>query len=172
MTSASIIVLLVALARGVELLHARRNERRLRAEGATELGRGHYPLILGIHLAWLLMLAVAAPKVVALRWPWLALFLALQPARLWVFASLGRFWTTRVITLPGQPLIRRGPYRLLRHPNYVVVELEIISLPLAFGLDGMALLFGLANAAILFWRIRVEDHALAPRRDASPMIQG
>ncbi len=171
MTWASLIVLLVALARGLELLHARRNERRLLAEGATEVGRAHYPLIVGLHLAWLLVLAVAAPGVVALHWPWLALFLLLQPARLWVFASLGRYWTTRVITLPAQPLIRRGPYRLFRHPNYLIVELEIVSLPLAFGLDVAALLFGLANAAILLWRIRVEDRALAPRRGAVP-IQG
>ena len=169
MTWAGFIVLLVALARGLELLHARRNERRLLAEGATEVGRAHYPLIVGLHLAWLVALAIASPKVVALRWTWLALFLLLQLARFWVLASLGRFWTTRVMTLPGQPLVRRGPYRLIRHPNYVIVELEIISLPLAFGLDGLALLFGLANAAILFWRIRVEDRALAPRRDALPV---
>ncbi|HXQ41579.1 MAG TPA: isoprenylcysteine carboxylmethyltransferase family protein [Candidatus Udaeobacter sp.] len=168
MTSASFIVVLVALARGLELLHARRNERRLLAEGATEVGRAHYPLIVGLHLAWLIVLGVAAPSVVALRWPWLALFLLLQPARLWILASLGRFWTTRVITLSAQPLIRRGPYRLVRHPNYLIVELEIVSLPLAFGLDGVALLFGLANAALLLWRIRVEDRALDPRRDAMP----
>jgi methyltransferase len=162
-TWASFIVVLVALVRGLELLHARRNERRLLAEGAIEAGRAHYPLVIGLHLAWLLMLAVAAPNVTALRWPWLALFLFLQPMRLWIFASLGRFWTTRVITLPGQPLIRRGPYRLVRHPNYLIVELEVVSLPLAFGLDRAALLFGLANAAILLWRIRVEDRVLAPR---------
>lgn len=168
MTSASFIVVLVALARGLELLHARRNERRLLAEGATEVGQAHYPLIVGLHLAWLIVLGVASPSVVALRWPWLALFLLLQPARLWILASLGRFWTTRVITLSAQPLIRRGPYRLVRHPNYLIVELEIVSLPLAFGLDGVALLFGLANAALLLWRIRVEDRALDPRRDAVP----
>jgi len=167
-TSAGFIVVLVALARGLELLHARRNERRLLAEGATEVGRAHYPLIVGLHLAWLIALGVASPSVVALRWPWLALFLLLQPARLWILASLGRFWTTRVITLSAQPLIRRGPYRLVRHPNYLIVELEIVSLPLAFGLEGVALLFGLVNAALLLWRIRVEDRALDPRRDAVP----
>jgi methyltransferase len=170
-TWASFIVVLVALARGLELLHARRNERRLLAEGATEVGRAHYPLIVGLHLAWLIALGVAAPGVVSLRWPWLALFLLLQPIRLWILASLGRFWTTRVITLPTQPLVRRGPYRLVRHPNYLLVELEIISLPLAFGLGGIALVFGLANAALLLWRIRVEDRALSPRRDAMP-VQG
>lgn len=168
MTWASFIVLLVALARVLELFHSGRNERRLLAEGATESGRAHYPLIVALHLAWLLMLAVAAPNVVTLRWPLLALFLLLQLARLWVFMSLGRFWTTRVITLPAQPLIRSGPYRLIRHPNYLIVELEIVSLPLAFCLNGMALLFGLANAALLLWRIRVEDRALAPRREAMP----
>ena len=171
MTWASVIVVLVALARGVELVHARRNERRLLAEGAIEVGRAHYPLIVGLHLAWLLVLGVASLRVAALQWPWLALFLLLQPFRVWILASLGRFWTTRVITLSAQPLVRRGPYRLIRHPNYLIVELEIVSLPLAFGLDGVALLFGLANALLLAWRIRVEDRALDPRRDALP-IQG
>ena len=166
MTWASIIVVLVALARGVELLHARRNERRLLAAGATEVGRAHYPLIVGLHLAWLIVLGIASPSVDHLRWPWLALFLLLQPLRFWILASLGRFWTTRVITLSSQPLVRTGPYRLIRHPNYLLVEMEIVSLPLAFGLDGVALLFGLANAALLLWRIRVEERALGPRRNA------
>jgi methyltransferase len=170
-TWASVIVVLVALARAAELYHARRNERRLLAEGAIEVGRGHYPLIVGLHLAWLIALGVASPRVAVLQWSWLALFLLLQPVRIWILASLGRFWTTRVITLSFQPLIRRGPYRLIRHPNYLIVELEIVSLPLAFGLVGVALIFGLANAVLLAWRIRVEDRALNTRRDALP-IQG
>ena len=81
-----------------------------------------------------------------------------------MIATLGRFWTTRVISLPGAPLVRRGPFRFVRHPNYLIVELELISLPLAFGAPWIALVFGLANALIIAWRIRIEDRLLAPRR--------
>ena len=90
--------------------------------------------------------------------------LVLQIGRIWVLASLGRYWTTRIVTLPGAPLVRRGPYRFMRHPNYLIVELEIISLPLAFGATALAFGFGIVNAAMLWWRIRVEDQALAARR--------
>jgi methyltransferase len=88
----------------------------------------------------------------------------LQAARLWVLASLGRFWTTRIVILPGAPLVRRGPYRYLRHPNYLVVAAEIAVLPLVFGAWGIALVFSLLNLVLLIQRIRVEDAALAPRR--------
>ncbi len=159
-----LILLLVALARLSELALARSNTRRLLAEGATEAGRGHYPAIVGLHVAWLASFLLLLPADTPPRWPWLAFFLLLQPLRLWVIASLGRFWTTRVLTLPQAPLVRRGPYRWLRHPNYLIVELEMISLPLAFGAPGVALAFGLANALILAWRIHVEERALMPRR--------
>ena len=102
-----------------------------------------------------------------MSWPLLGAFLLLQAARLWVIASLGRFWTTRVITLPGAPLVRRGPYRWLKHPNYLVVVAEIAVLPLTFGAWALALGFSLANAALLADRIRTEEKALAPRREGS-----
>jgi methyltransferase len=159
-----ILLLLVALARLAELALARRNTRRLLAAGGYETGRGHYPLIVLLHAAWLLALLFGVPADAAPRWGWLALFLLLQLGRVWVLLSLGRFWTTRIITLPGAPLVRRGPYRFLRHPNYLVVELEIVSLPLAFGAGWIALVFGLANATLLLWRVRAEETALAGRR--------
>ena len=81
-----------------------------------------------------------------------------------MIASLGRFWTTRVVSLPGAPLVQRGPFRYIRHPNYLIVELELISLPLAFGAPVVALVFGLANALVITWRIRIEEQLLAPRR--------
>ena len=155
---------LVATQRLAELIHSRRNTRRLLAEGGHEVGAGHYPLIVGLHAAWLLALLLLVPSEAPVNWPLLALFLALQAARLWVLASLGRFWTTRIVILPGAPLVRRGPYRYLRHPNYLVVAAEIAVLPLVFGAWGIALVFSLLNLVLLIQRIRVEDAALAPRR--------
>lgn len=160
---ARIVVGLVALQRLVELLIARRNTARLLAEGAVEHGRRHYPLIVALHAAWLVTLALWAAGPVD-PW-WLLLFLVLQAGRVWVLASLGRYWTTRIVTLPAAPLVRHGPYRWIRHPNYLVVALEIPVLGLALGLPWLALGFGLANAAVLAWRIRIEDRALAVRRE-------
>lgn len=97
--------------------------------------------------------------------PWLlTVYAGLQFGRLWVIATLGRFWTTRIITLPSAPLVRRGPYRFVRHPNYVVASLEIAVLPLAFGQVWIALVWSVANALLVGWRIRVEDQALNGRR--------
>jgi len=113
----------------------------------------------GWRRCWLLV-----PADTAVRWPFLGLFLVLQVGRFWVLWHLGRFWTTRIITLPGAPLVAGGPYRFCRHPNYVVVVGEIATLPLALGQWPVALLFSLLNAAILIERIRVENAALATRR--------
>src|SRR3546814_9381152 len=161
-----IVLALVAAQRLAELAYARRNTRRLLAEGAAESGAAHYPLLVGLHALWLLSLAIFVPADRQPDWGLLALFAVLQLLRLWVLASLGRFWTTRVITLPGAPLVRRGPYRWFRHPNYLVVTGEILVLPLAFGAWPIAVVFSLANAAILALRVRVEERALAPRRPA------
>ncbi len=154
------VVLLVAAQRLVELVVARRNTARLLARGAVEHGARHYPLIVLLHAAWLLTLPAVVP---ADRWPdpWLlGLFVLLQPLRAWVIASLGGRWTTRVIVLPGAAPVRHGPYRWLRHPNYLVVAAEIALLPAAFGAWAHALLFSALNAAMLAWRIRVEEAAL------------
>ncbi len=159
---ARVLVALVAVQRLAELAVAHRNTARLLAEGAVERGRAHYPAIVALHAGWLATLAALAPGPVD-PW-WLAVFLILQAGRVWVLASLGRYWTTRIVTLPGAPLVRRGPYRWVRHPNYLVVALEIPALALALGLPWPALGFGLANAAVLAWRIRIEDRALAARR--------
>jgi len=158
------ILLLLAALRMLELAVARRNTRRLLAEGAIEAGSAHYPFIIALHAAWFLALLLSVPPGRAPQWPWLIFFLLLQPLRFWVISTLGRFWTTRVISLPGAPLVRRGPFRFVRHPNYLIVELELITLPLAFGAPLLALIFGLANALLIAWRIRIEDRLLAPRR--------
>ncbi len=158
-----IVLLLVAAQRLAELAYASRNTRRLKAQGAYESGAGHYPLLVAVHALWFAALAVFVPAGQAPNWALLGVFLVLQGLRLWVLASLGRYWTTRVITLPGAPLVRRGPYRFLRHPNYLVVAGEIAVLPLAFGAWEIAVIFSLANAAVLAWRIRCEERALSGR---------
>lgn len=154
------VLALVTLQRGSELLIARRNTRRLLAQGAVEVAPGHYPLIVLMHAAWLAGLWILAwNRSLDLRW--LALFCLLEAARLWVLASLGARWTTRIIILPGAPLIRRGPYRFLSHPNYLIVAGEIAVLPLAFNLPLYAIVFTVLNAAILTVRIHAESTALA-----------
>ena len=134
------------------------------AEGGIEHGARHYPLIVALHAAWLAALVFLADTSAPLDWTFLGLFAALQIARAWVVSSLGRFWTTRVITLPGAPLVRRGPYRFMRHPNYAVVAGEIAILPLVFGAWEIAIVFSTLNAAMLWHRIGVEEAALAGRR--------
>jgi methyltransferase len=165
MPEAIALLAFVTLQRLAELAWSRRNEKALRRRGAVELGAGHYPVMVALHAAWLVALWVGGFDQ-PLAWGWTALFLVLQLGRAWVLASLGRRWTTRVIVLPGAPLVRRGPYRLLPHPNYLVVALEVPVLPLALGLPWLAVVFGLANLALLAWRIRVEDAAL--RRLSAP----
>ncbi|HXR95176.1 MAG TPA: isoprenylcysteine carboxylmethyltransferase family protein [Rhizomicrobium sp.] len=159
------IIFLVVLQRLFELTLANRNTKRLKAEGAVEIGAGHYPLIVLLHAAWLLAVLWLLPAGLQISWPWLAIFVLLQASRVWVVVSLGPYWTTRIISVPGKPLVKRGPYRFVRHPNYLVVAGEILALPMAFHEIAVAIFFSLANAAILFWRIREEDAALAPRRD-------
>jgi methyltransferase len=164
---AYLIIGAVVLERLSELFYAERNTRALLAQGATEVGRAHYPLIVLLHAAWLLTIVLALPDPPRLYWIPLGLFLLLQAARVWVIATLGRYWTTRIITLEGAPLVRRGPYRFLRHPNYAVVLGEIAVFPLVFGEVWVAVAFSVANALMLWWRIRQEDAALAQRRALS-----
>ena len=154
----------VAAQRLVELAWARRNTKRLRAQGAVEAGARHYPLIVLLHVTWLSAIALFLPRPTVIYAVPLAVFVALQFCRIWILLTLGPYFTTRIITLPGAALVRTGPYRFVRHPNYVVVAGEILSLPLAFGEPRVALLFTLLNAATLYWRIRVEETVLAPRR--------
>ncbi len=159
MAPAILLLVFVTLQRGAELVWNRGNEAGLRARGAVEAGRAHYPVMVLLHGVWLVALwAYGWDR--PLSWPWVAVYILLQAGRGWVLATLGRRWTTRVFVVPGETLVRRGPYRFVSHPNYVVVVLEIIALPMAFGLWGVALVFGVANLALLGWRIRVENEAL------------
>jgi len=160
-------VLAVATLRIAEVIYGWRNERTLKRRGGIETGSAHYPLFFMLHAAWLASLVWVVPAGTPPDGRWLAFFVLLQLMRFWVITSLGPYWTTRIITLPGTPLVRRGPYRLLRHPNYLVVTVEIAVLPLVFGAWRLALVFALVNAALLAWRIRIEEQALAPRRQAA-----
>jgi methyltransferase len=164
MTLAGLILGLVTLQRLGELVLARRNTDRLRAQGAYEVAAGHYPLIVALHGAWLAglwYLAVYDPSDIELSWPWFAVFVILQALRVWVISTLGPRWTTRIIVLPGAPLVTSGPYRFVSHPNYCVVAAEILVLPLVFGLLWYGIVFSALNAAVLWIRIRAEAAALA-----------
>ena len=159
MTLPYLIMALITLQRLGELVIAASNTRHLRAQGAVEFGRNHYPVMVALHASWLaaLWLSVGGrPVSLAL----LGVFILLQALRIWVLATLGRRWTTRIIVLPGAPLVTGGPFKFLRHPNYCVVVGEIAVLPLVFGLTWLALLFTLLNAAMLWVRIGTEAGAL------------
>ena len=166
MSTVTIVLGLVAAQRVAEAVYAERNTRTLKAGGAQEIGAGHYPLLVLLHAAWLAAMFLLVRADTPISWPWLSVYVALQGVRVWVIASLGRYWTTRIITLEAAPLVARGPYRWLRHPNYAVVVAEIAVLPLAFGAWRIALAFSVLNLALLAWRIRIEERALAPRRHA------
>lgn len=161
--AAWLILLAVAVERCCELGWSHRNERRLRARGGREHGRGHYVLFPLLHTAWLLALAVhvALQARIEIVWPLIGVYGLLQLARGWVLWSLGERWTTRIIVLPGAPLVRTGPYRFMRHPNYLVVALELAILPVALEAWPIAAVATALNLALLAYRIRVEERALA-----------
>jgi methyltransferase len=160
MTPAVATLLFVTAQRLGELMLARRNTQKLLARGAREAGRSHYPVMVGLHAAWLATLwGLGWNRPVHL--PVLALLGVTQMLQVWVIASLGERWTTRIIVLPGAPLVRAGPFGGLRHPNSCIVTAEIALLPLALGLTWVAIVFSLLNAMMLKVRITCENRALA-----------
>ena len=153
----------VTVQRLIELRIAALNNRRLMAAGAREFGAGHYPFMVTLHMMLLAVLWWWGPGR-TISSPLLIVFAFLQVGRVWVMRSLGDRWTTRVIVNPGARRIRRGPYRWLNHPNYLIVALEIAVLPLMFGLWRAAAIFSLLNAIILAVRIRSENEGLRALR--------
>jgi methyltransferase len=149
----------VTLQRLVELPIAQTNMRRLIAKGGHEVGANHYPYIVVLHACWLVALWWMAPGR-PINFALLGLFVVVEAGRIWVLWTLGRRWTTRIIVVPGEQLVARGPFRFVDHPNYLVVIGEIAVLPLVFGLWQVAAVFSVLNAIILAVRIRAENHAL------------
>jgi methyltransferase len=159
-TSGALLLAVLTLQRLGELVIAARNTKALLERGAYERGASHYPVMVALHVTWLATLwffgwshAAAMPFVVA--------FALLQAARLWTMLALGARWTTRIIIVPGLAPVATGPYRFLRHPNYLVVAIEIPVVSLALGLVWHAEVFAALNFVMLWWRIRAENRALA-----------
>ncbi|UZJ24175.1 isoprenylcysteine carboxyl methyltransferase family protein [Rhodococcus antarcticus] len=165
MTAYVVLVLAVGLERLFELVVAKRNLAWALERGGVETGFGHYPVMVVLHTALLVgciveVLALDRPFVPALGWPMVVLVLAAQGLRWWCIRTLGPQWNTRVVIVPGLPLVGGGPYRFLRHPNYVAVVVEGLALPLAHSAWLTAVVFTAANAALLTVRIRTEARAL------------
>jgi methyltransferase len=163
----AVLLAYLTVQRLAELWWAKQNEARLMASGGIEYGRSHLPLMILFHAAWmagLWLLAYDRP----VEPFFLALFVVLQMARFWLLATLGRRWTIGIIVIPGEQLVVRGPYRLLRHPNYAVVTGEIAVVPLALGLPTYALVFSILNAAMLAIRISAENAALPRTSQIAP----
>jgi methyltransferase len=160
----ALFLVVLALQRGAELIHSARNTRRLMARGAREFGAGHFPWMVVVHVLFPILLVV---EVLALgarpgkAWPfWLAFWLAAQALRYAAVRALGDRWSVRIVVPPGEPLIRLGPYRFLRHPNYLAVAVELIAAPMMFGAWRTAIVISFLDALVLRTRIRSEEAAL------------
>lgn len=169
----TVFLLFLILLRLGELLLARRNERWLRSQGAVEYGRAHYPYIVLLHVLFFLSLIAeylltpargySLPLLVPAHdysLPLLILYFLLLALKVHVIGSLGRYWNTKIFRIPGRPLVKKGPYRFLKHPNYAIVVAEIALIPLIFHLYLTAIVFTLLNAGMLYVRIGEEDRVL------------
>jgi len=159
MTATFLFIAFLIAQRLSELVIARKNTVRLLARGAKEFAPEHYPLIVAVHSLWIVAIAVLGWDQ-ALNFSWLVVYLVLQGFRIWILSSLGARWTTRIIIL-NEPLVARGPYKYIKHPNYVLVVAEIIAAPMVLGLFSVAIVFSLLNVIVLYIRIRAENKALA-----------
>ena len=169
----AVLVGAVAAERVAELVVARRNERWSAERGAVVSGQGHYPVMVALHTGLLAGCLVEVwlgdrSFIPALGWPMLAVAVGAQALRWWCIRTLGPRWNTQVIVVPGLPLVTGGPYRLLRHPNYVAVVAEGLALPLVHTAWLTATAFTVLNAALLTVRIRCENEALASLPATAP----
>lgn len=159
-----IAALLVLLQRGAEELYSARNTRQLLAAGGREAGADYYPVVAVTHLAWIASLYFLIPASAAVSTVLAFAYLALTVVRYWVIGTLGRFWTHRIITLDAAPIVRTGPYAAIKHPNYAVTIAETFLLPAVFGAWALAVIMTSVWAAVLYYKIKLEDEALAARR--------
>ncbi len=162
-TAVTWVLIYIVVQRLAELVHASRNTRQLLREGGQEHGADHYQYFIFLHSAWIAVIALLVDPQQGIHPALLALFVSTQLLRLWTLASIGRWWTTRIISAPHFDRVRRGPYRFISHPNYLVVVLEIAIVPLMLGLPWVALVFSILNAILLRHRIRVENAILRER---------
>ena len=156
--------LLVLAQRGAEELHSARNTEQLLKSGAYEYGGAYYPVVATSHLCWIASLFFIIPSNAEVIWPLVGIYLALQILRYWVILTLGRFWTHRIINLEGAQMVEKGPYRVFRHPNYIITILETLILPLCFGAWSLAIIMSVLWITVIRYKIVLEDEALRARR--------
>jgi methyltransferase len=158
-----IAALLILIQRGAEEIHSARNTRALLARGAREEGANYYPVVAVAHLSWIASLFFLIPPGTQPFWPLIGLYVVLQAARYWVIATLGPYWTHRIITIDQAPIVLSGAYRFFKHPNYAITIAETLLLPVAFSAVALALIMTAIWVAVLTYKIRLEDAALAAR---------
>lgn len=165
----SIVISIVISQRLIELFVAKRNEKWMLGQGAFEVGAAHYPIMVTMHISFFISLLAEVVVLGRMLSPFwillLGIFLLTQTARIWCLLLLGKFWNTKIIILPGAAVVRRGPYRWLRHPNYLIVGIELLVLPLLFGAYFTAVLYSLLNVWMLSVRIPAEEKALKEATD-------
>lgn len=155
-------ILFVGLLRGLELFHSKKNEKWLRQNGAVEYGEKHYKLIVALHVLFFVSLIIEYSLQAAHTFNelYVILFLLIISIKGWVITSLVKYWNTKILRVPNAPLVKKGPYKYIKHPNYLIVIIEIIVIPLIFNLYYTAILFSILNAIVLTIRIREENQAL------------
>ncbi|MGN7388063.1 isoprenylcysteine carboxyl methyltransferase family protein [Sporosarcina sp. SAFN-015] len=160
----SIVLTIVILQRIIELFIAKRNEKWMKSEGAFEAGTSHYPFMVAMHVFFFIVLIAEVTflhRQLSSLWPiWLGIFLAAQFLRIWCLTSLGKYWNTKIIVLPNAQVVRKGPYKWIRHPNYIIVATELLVLPLLFNALFTAIIFSLLNIWMMSVRIPAEEQAL------------
>ncbi|WP_078551354.1 isoprenylcysteine carboxyl methyltransferase family protein [Bacillus alkalicellulosilyticus] len=169
------IIIIVVIQRLVELLIANRNAKWMKAQGGIEIGASHYKYIVFLHISFFISLLIEGLRTTSemTSWWWIPfiLFVIAQIGRVWSLSSLGKYWNTRIIILPGAKVVAKGPYRFMRHPNYVIVATEIIVLPIMFQAYVTAIVFTILNAIILSIRIREEENGLRSLTDYEKVFE-
>lgn len=172
----SLFIGVIVIQRLVELVIANRNERWMKNNGGIEVGQSHYRYMVTMHTLFFVSLILEVflfEKVASPYWPFLlTLFLGTQLGRIWVIKSLGRYWNTKIIILPNAKIVKKGPYQFLKHPNYVIVALEFLIIPLMFQAYATAVFFTLLNVFILSIRIPMEEKALSELTEYTEVLSG